>query len=229
MARKIFVSYKYGDSSVYPIFRYGDSEPTTVRHYVDELQEHLDINDYINKGEKDEESLEGFQDEFIASKLRDKIYDSTVSIVLISKNMRDPSLTEKDQWIPWEISYSLRESTRNDRTSRTNSMLAVVVPDENVSYEYFLRNLNCSHCNSVSFRTDQLFQILGNNMFNRKEPRKTKCQNGFCNSEPHTGDDHSYIYPIRWDHFISDVNGYIEIADRINNNIHEYNLVKKIQ
>ena len=87
MARKVFVSYKYGDSSVQHIPRFGEIDPTTARHYVNWLHDHLDANDHIVKGEDDGEDMSGFKDETIYSNLRSKIYDSTVTVVLISKNM----------------------------------------------------------------------------------------------------------------------------------------------
>lgn len=73
---KVFISYKYADSSVFQMpDRKDEGGYSTARHYVDIIQEKLEYLDYINKGEKDGENLSEFKDETIESHLRNKIYD----------------------------------------------------------------------------------------------------------------------------------------------------------
>ncbi|MCG3206389.1 MAG: hypothetical protein KCHDKBKB_03125 [Elusimicrobia bacterium] len=227
MSRKIFVSYKYNDADVRPLQSDGYfGLVTTARHYVNELENLLDMNDHIYKGENDDESLEGFKDETIASKLRDKIFDSSTTIVLISKNMKDLSKPESDQWIPWEISYSLKEMTRGERTSHTNGMLAVVIPDKNGSYEYFIKNICQNGC--VTWQIGQTFTIIGKNMFNKKAPSKTNCYSYPGEHTIHTGNDHSYIHPIKWDEFKGNVNWYLDIANNLSQRLDDFKIEKLV-
>lgn len=64
-------------------------------------------SDNINLGKKDGESLEDFSDERIETSLKRKIRQCSITIVIISKGMKTND-DEKEQWIPWEVSYSLR-------------------------------------------------------------------------------------------------------------------------
>lgn len=137
MGRKIFVSYKYMDSNVEELDE--AVSPTWPSDYVSYIQKHIitDKSDNIYKGEKNDEDLSDKSDDYIWEHLKDKLYDSTVTIVLISPNMKEPNKWERNQWIPWEISYSLRKTTRGGRTSQRNALLAVILPNKNGNYDYY--------------------------------------------------------------------------------------------
>lgn len=228
MARKIFVSYKYGDTNVPDLKKRDEVDflgvpisvprSTRVRDYVDELQEIIG-KDNINLGEKEGESLGNFTDETIKSSLKDKIFGSSVTIVMISKGMKDNLKTEKEQWIPWEISYSLRVTTRADRSSRMNALLGVVLPDETGNYNWYYRYN--PDCNSITHFTNQLFKMLQCNMFNLKEKDTRECNGTTIN----ISDEPSFIKTVKWEEFINkkDYNFYIEkaIAIRDNKDLYE--------
>lgn len=223
---KVFVSYKHSDGLVGPLAGYPDTE---ARHYVEEVQKLLTEDDHIYKGERDGESLQDFKDETIASKLRDKIYDSTVTLVLISKGMKEEGVPEDDQWIPWELSYSLKEITRDGKTSYTNAVVGIVLPDENGSYSYFVEENICPN-GCRTWHKDSQFAILGKNMFNRKDPKVSMCPWGHASGEAvHRGDDHSFIYPVKWQDFVKDASGCIKKAQDIRERIEEYDVQKMVE
>lgn len=224
MGRKIFVSYKYADTHVLSLPSIKGQ--TTVRDYVDSLQNLIEKTDNINKGEDDGEDMSTLKDTTIASKLGDKIYDSSVTIIFISKGMKDPALSEDEQWIPWEVSYSLREQSRNGRCSKTNAMLAIVLPDENNSYEYYIEDHQCNECSCKILKTHYLFAILQRNMFNCKHPRTTECPK---NSSILYHGEPSYIKTVKWKDITKEnFNSYIDTAIDIQQRANEYNIVKNI-
>ena len=100
MGYKIFVSYKYGDDSVYPLlnplstFSFYASR-STVRDYVNKLELYFDHTSHIYKGESNNDDLSYLSDEAIWERLKDRIYDSTVTIVIISPNMKEPRRSER--------------------------------------------------------------------------------------------------------------------------------------
>jgi hypothetical protein len=217
MGKKIFTSYKYADANVRAI---QGINSTTVRDYVDILQSKIDASDHINKGEDDGEDMGTLADSTIASKLGDKIFDSTVTIVFISKGMKD-NTPENDQWIPWEISYSLRDQSRQGVNSKTNAILGVVLPDQFGTYDWYYRHN--PDCNSITHFTGQLFTILKENMFNIKNP-----QTRVCNGTTITDGEASYIKTVEWDNFIGSINWYIEKALEIWRNRQDYNIRKTV-
>ena len=218
MARKIFVSYKHGDENVASL-----NGETTARDYVEELID-LFEDDEIYKGEGDED-LSDFKDGTIEDHLKDKIYDSSITLVLISPNMKEASKAESDQWIPWEISYSLKEITRNGRTSHTNAILAIVLPDLIGSYEYYLVDDACDHCHFRWLKVGTLFQILRDNMLNRNNAETVDCPNR--HGTVYQGES-SYIKSVKWCDFVEDSEKFLEIAEDIRDNIDDYNITKVV-
>jgi hypothetical protein len=220
MGRKIFISYKYSDNNV---FQLENIQLTTVRDYVDLLQEKIDKSDHINKGEDDGEDLSSLSDSTIASKLGDKIFDSSITIVFISPGMKE-NKSDSEQWIPWEVSYSLKEQKRENRNSKTNAVLAIVLPDKNNSYEYFMYPNPA--CKSITYATNKLFDILKDNMFNRKEKDTKPCNGNIL----HYG-RFSYIHCVKWDDFIKNTNSmdaHLKLAYEICDKKDDYVIRKSV-
>ena len=207
MGNKIFISYKYSDSSVKQLKPHDFFHTTTARDYVDIIQSKLERDgNHINKGEKDNESLADFADETIRSKLADKIFDSSVTIVLVSPNMKDFYKDEKDQWIPWEIAYSLRNKKRADNYSKRNAILLVILPNINGNYDY---------ANQDGFYFDIIQKNLNNLRYNYPA---NKLRNG-CSQ--------SYLLRCNWENFISNVDGWINAAIEIKENGDKYNITTR--
>lgn len=227
MGNKIFVSYKYADNQVQNL---EDGVDSTVRDYVDIFEDKIDLSDNIFKGESDGEDLSELSEDVIWEKLKDRIYDSSVTIVFISPGMKESEKQERDQWIPWEISYSLKETSRKNKngdavTSHSNAMVAVVLPDENGSYSYYFETKNCCDGGCIMHHTNKLFTIIKQNKFNRnKNASKRTCDNedtiwtGTC----------SYIEAVKWSNFIKDYKKYVDSAIERQNNIEEYTIRKEI-
>lgn len=244
MGKKIFVSYKYADDRVEHLG--SNDSTTTVRDYVTDFENRIDSSDHIYKGEHDDEDLSQLEDDTIWEKLKYKIYDSTVTVVFISPGMKEDS-KDRDQWIPWEISYSLKETSRkketskketsreketssenkngNAVTSKSNAMLAVVLPDKEGKYSYYLEEHGCCNAKCTTHHTGKLFSILKNNKFNYKKKKKYNCEQdkeiwqGTC----------SYIEAVKWCDFINDIDFYINKAIDRQDNIDDYDIQKDVE
>lgn len=230
MGYKIFVSYKYHDDSVYPLsnpLNWYSSTRSTVRDYVDRLESYFDYTSNIYKGESDNEDLSYLPDDVIWEKLKDRIYDSSVTIVMISPNMKEPYRSERSQWIPWEVAYSLRETTRGDRTSHSNAVLAIILPDKNHNYNYFIEPFSYQRadgqwCNGE----DPVFSIIRKNM-NNKWRFDSFLSLNYGIYMPSTNDE-SYIPCVTWDDFILQPMRYIDCAVRRKENIANYRITTEI-
>jgi hypothetical protein len=232
MSRKVFVSYKYKDMSVAPLnprphIAQLDPSFSLTRDYVDYLADKIELSDHIYKGEESNNDLSGYVDEYIELKLKERISDSSVTIVLISPNMRIANMRERDQWIPWEISYSLKEITRDDRTSRTNALLGVVLPDEQGSYDYCISRRQCCAQPCTLYKREWMFEIIRANTFNRRGFENTYVCNG--QRERIYQGEFSYMPIITWEEFLKNPTYQIErVCNLRDNHIDEYDIQKVI-
>ena len=222
MGHKIFVSYKYADDQVANLPGQWNS---IARDYVNQLADLLVAAGHICKAEPDGTDLSQLKDDTIEEKLRDRIFDSTMTIVLISPKMEVPGVAQRDQWIPWELSFSLKSTSRKREngeryTSNPNAMLAVVLPDENGSYDYFHEKKNCCTDGCTTIHTYKTFSIIGQNMFNFKPAKKTICKTGRTNWHG----EFSYIRCVRWSDFIMCTEAYIDAAYERQKDIDNYDI-----
>ncbi|MCI7451798.1 MAG: TIR domain-containing protein, partial [Prevotella sp.] len=94
--------------------------------------------------------------ETIKKNLRDMMYDTSVTIVILSPNMK------KSKWIDWEIEYCLKNITRKGRTSHTNGVVGVI---KKVNGEYsWLKytTTNKDGCSVSNYHDEKLYEIINN-------------------------------------------------------------------
>jgi hypothetical protein len=211
MGRNVFISYKYGDRNVCQ--QYGK----TTNDYVLQLKNRMDGSDTFYDRSEDlsaNSDLSSWSDGQIERHLADKIFYTSITIVLVSAGMRE-NKPERDQWMPWEISYSLKEKTRGDNHSYHNAILAVVLPDQYGGYEYAMDHENTRRYNPY------LFDILVKNRHNLRNRFYTWTQ-----SWEDFGD--SYIQLIEWPAFMDSMDYYLDRACKIRDNIGRYDIVKQL-
>lgn len=177
MAHKTFISYKY-------------SEACDLR---DDIIDALGDNAQYYKGEtSDSPDLTDTSTANIRRNLTDMMYDTSVTIVIISPNIK------KSKWISWEIEYCLKNNTRKDRTSHTNGVVGVV-KKVNGSYDWFIQNNGTDK--PLSYYEDKVYNIIKKNRYNKEGA------NGVYDRL--TG---SYISYVKEEDFLSNPDKYINNA-----------------
>ena len=202
MSHKIFISYKY-------------SEAQKLR---DDIIDALGDGASYYKGEtSDSPDLTDTSTENIKKNLRNMMYDTSVTIVIISPSVK------KSKWIDWEIEYCLKNNTRKDRTSHTNGVVGVIMK-QNGGYGWFKStHTNSDGCSSITYETSKVYDIINNNRFNQN-PNKYSCN--ICKTfNSLTG---SYIAYVEEDDFLDDPQKYIDNAyNKSENDAEGYDLTKK--
>ena len=201
MAHKTFISYKY-------------SEAQNLR---DDIIDALGDDATYYQGEtSDSPDLTDTSTENIKNNLRDMMYDTSVTIVIISPNMKD------SKRIDWEIEYCLKNNTRKGRTSHTNGVVGVIMK-QNGSYDWFKSiSKKADGCESSSYDESKVYSIINNNRFNQN-PKKYSCD--VCKTvDALTG---SYIAYVEEETFLSNPSKYIDNAyDKSENDADGYDIVK---
>ncbi|MDF2802045.1 MAG: TIR-like domain [Anaerocolumna sp.] len=201
MSHKTFISYKY-------------SEAQDLR---DEIIKALGDDATYYKGEtSDSPDLTDTSTENIKKSLTDMMYDTSVTIVIISPNMK------QSKWIDWEIEYCLKEISRKDRTSHTNGVAGVVMK-YNGGYDWLRTSNGQSDGHTSTFNdSSKLYDIINNNRFNQT-PKVYYCDK--CKTVDRlTG---SYISIVEEEEFLNDPNKFIDNAFKKSENTCNYTLTKK--
>lgn len=200
MAHKTFISYKY-------------SEACPVRNKIISA---LGSNATYYRGEDGfSDDLSSYKAETIKNHLKDMLFDTSVTIVVISPYMK------QSEWIDWEIEYSLREYERDGTTSHTNGVVGVVMK-YNDGYDWIRTKHNHSDGHtSTSYSDSYLFDIIKNNRFNQT-PKVYACEQ--CKTvNSLTG---CYISLVDEEGFLADPNKYIENAYEKSQNLGNYEICK---
>lgn len=201
MAHKTFISYKY-------------SEAQDLR---DDIIEALGEDASYYTGETSESpDLTDESTDKIKNALKDMMFGTTVTIVIISPNIKD------SKWIDWEIEYCVKNITRKERTSSTNGLIGVIMK-YNGDYSWFINNFkNADGHSTISYNDHLVYDIINKNRFNQN-PKKYACEK--CKSiDQLTG---SYISYVKEEDFLNNITKYIDNAFDKSENENEYILCRQ--
>lgn len=199
MAHKTFISYKYSEAQKLRD-KIIDAMGEDASYYQGETADSPDLTDTSTEN--------------IKRHLRDMMFDTSVTIVIISPYMKE------SKWIDWEIEYCLKKIPRKERTSQRNGIVGVIMK-VNGSFDWFRysvtkedgHTLNCYH-------EDLVYPIISNNRRNQN-PVVYHCER--CQSiDSLTG---SYISFVDEDTFLSNIDTYINNAyDKSENDASGYDI-----
>lgn len=186
MARRTFISYKYSEA----------------RGLRDRIIKALGKDASYYQGEtSDSPDMTDLKTETIKKNLRDMMYNTSVTIVIISPNIKD------SKWIDWELQYCLTKTTRKGRTSQRNGIVAVI-QKINGSYSWFKSSIRkADGCIVTRYEDDLVYDIINNNRDNQN-PKEYNCPTCMCIDQLKG----SYISYIEEDDFIENPSKYIENA-----------------
>jgi hypothetical protein len=187
MAKKTFIAYKY-------------SEAQDLR---DEIIKKLGDDASYYQGETaDSPDLTDTSIENIKENLKNMIFGTSVTIVIVSPNLKE------SMWVDWEIEYSLKEYKRGNTKSHTNGIIGVVMK-VNGSYDWLISSFqNPDGCSTRSIDNSKLYDIIKKNRFNLITDDKYSCPT--CKTFDQLNG--SYISLVEQDRFLINPQYFIENA-----------------
>lgn len=200
MAHKVFISYKYSEARGLRdriIEKLGED----ARFYTGETSISPDLTDTST------DNIRGY--------LKNMIWNTSVTIVIISPNLKS------SQWIDWEIEYSLKNIERNNRVSRANGIVGIIMK-YNSDYTWLETKTSKSDGHGcIVLNDDKLYPIITRNRFNQK------IKTYFCDICK-TFDilNGSYIAIVNEDDFLFSPQTYIDNAYAKMECIDEYEISK---
>lgn len=216
--KKVFVSYKYSDVV------HGRENTFNFR---DDLIKRLGGLGLVHKGESEESyDLSNLSRDQIINKIAPYVKKSSITVVLITPN------AIKSQWIPWEVSLSLRiREYKQEQNMTRNGIIGVYLPlninklpDKNGNYDYYFHKENCG---TTVHHTKLLPKIIQDNIFNLIDGSYT-CSSGCC-KDVYSSAEGSYIELVNWHSFVANIDKYIERAWARRNNFEKYDIRIKLE
>ena len=142
MAHKTFISYKYSEAQDLRdaiIDAMGDD----ASYYQGETSESPDLTDTSTEN--------------IKKHLRDMMFDTSVTIVLITPHMKE------SKWIDWELEYCLKKIPRKNRTSQRNGIVGVIMK-VNGGYDWFRYMVTKEDGHQLTeYKEELVYPIISNN------------------------------------------------------------------
>lgn len=186
MAHKTFISYKYSEAKELRddiIAALGED----ATYYMGETSDSPDLTDTSTEN--------------IKNNLKNMMYDTSVTIVILSPNMK------QSKWIDWEIEYCVKSISRKDRKSHTNGVVGVIMK-VNGDYGWFeSTSTNCHGHPTVDYNLEKVFDIISENHYNSK-PEQWHCDE--CKTYDYLNG--SYISFIEEESFLNNPRMYINNA-----------------
>ena len=158
MAHKTFISYKY-------------SEAQELRDKI--IKALGDDASYYQGETSDSPDLTDTSTENIKKNLKDMMYGTSVTIIIISPHIKE------SKWIDWEIEYCLKTITRNNRTSHTSGLVGVIMK-VNGGYDWFkFTSTKPDGCSVTNYYDSKVYDIINNNRYNQ-HPKVYSCNQCKC-------------------------------------------------